>query len=354
MNYHSSEKCCCTQDCSEIDTQIGNNQMSLSTKILLAIVAVVLLGLGGFIVLKQIQNAKTLTDIQTSIVEQKQLLDNITRAQSQYVSQQDLAIFAKQQNIDLSVIKKDLDTLNARVVAIGGIAVTSTGQTATSVPSTSTTERPDPPTTVAGQDPFGYLTHTQKLTINEKFSNIEVPFGEVGFSAWQDKPWDVKVEPRKYSVTSVLGQDENGKHYSYSKFAVQTGDKTYDIKIDENKFLEEVPSAKFSFWNPRLFMTAGGGVSLTQVPIQGSANAGATLGIMSYGQFKTTPSISVLQLGVVYETGSQKPAAIINPISFNIGGILPSGLANNTYLGPSMQVDLSGNVMVGGNVSIGF
>ncbi len=328
--------------------------MSLSTKILLTIMAIVLLGLGGFIVFKQIENAKTLSDIQHSVVEQKQLLDNISRAQSQYVSQQDLTAFAKQQNIDLSVIQKDLDTLNARVQAIGGIAVNSQGQTGNNIPSTGTIVRPNPPVVVAGQDPFGYMTHTQKLTINEKFSNVEVPFGEVGFSAWQDKPWDIKIEPRKYLVTSVLGQDENGKHYSYSKFAVQTADKTYDIKIDDNKFVEEAPESKFSFWNPRLFMTAGGGASLSQVPVQGSANAGATLGIMSYGQFKTTPAISVLQVGAVYETGTQKPAAIINPVNFNIGGILPAGLANNTYVGPSMQIDLSGNVLVGGNVSIGF
>ena len=88
--------------------------------------------------------------------------------------------------------------------------------------------------------------------------------------------------------------------------------------------------------------------------MQGSANAGVTLGIMSYGQFKTTPDISLLQVGLVYETGSQKPAAIINPVSFNVGGLMPKGLANNTYLGPSLQVDLTGNVLVGGNVSIGF
>lgn len=328
--------------------------MSLSTKILLAIVAIVLLCVGGFIIYKQIENANTLNDIQHSIVEQKQLLDNVSRAQAQYVSQQDLAAFAKQQNIDLSVIQKDLDTLNAQVKAINGITVISQGQAGNNIPSTGVTVRPNPPVIAAGQDPFGYMTHTQKLTINEKFSNIEVPFGEVGFSAWQDKPWDIQVEPRKYSITSVLGQDENGRHYSYSKFAIQTNDKTYDVKIDDNKFLEEAPTAKFSFWNPRVFMTAGGGVSLTQAPIQGSANAGVTLGIMSYGQFKTTPAVSVLQLGVVYETGSQKPAVILNPVNFNIGGILPSGLANNTYLGPSMQVDLSGNVYAGGNISIGF
>ncbi len=317
--------------------------------------AVVLLCAGGFIIFKQIENAKTLTDIQTSMVAQKQLLDNITRAQSQYVSQQDLTAFAKQQNIDLSVIQKDLDTLNAKVQAINGITVLSQGQTGSNISSTGSTPRPNPPAVVDGQDPYGYMTHTQRLTINEKFSNVEVPFGEIGFSSWQDKPWDIKIEPRKYSITSVLGVDENNKHYSYSKFAIQVNDKTYDVKIDDNKFEEEVPTAKFSFWNPRLFLTAGGGVNLTQVaPIQGSANAGVALGIMSYGQVKTTPAISVLQVGVGYETGTQKPAVVINPVNFNIGGIVPGGLANNTYLGPSVQVDLAGNVLAGANVSIGF
>jgi len=331
---------------------IGINKMSLSNKILLAIIAAILICTGGFIVFKQLENAQTLSDIQHSLVEQKQLLDNVSRAQTQYASKEDIAAFAKQQNIDLSVIKKDLDTLNAQVQAISGITVASQGQVGRDIPSTGTTPRPGAPS--VANDPFGYMTHTQRLGLSETFSNIAVPFGEVGFSAWQANPWDITIEPRKYTVTSVLGQDDNGRHYSYSKFAIQTNGKTYDVKIDDNKFLEEAPTAKFSFWNPRLFLTAGGGVDMTQLPVKGSANAGVTLGVMSYGQTKPNPSISVLQVGVGYETGSQKPALIINPINFNVGGLLPAGLANNTFVGPSMQIDLTGNVIAGGNVSIGF
>lgn len=75
---------------------------------------------------------------------------------------------------------------------------------------------------------------------------------------------------------------------------------------------------------------------------------------MSYGQFKTNPAISVLQVGVGYETSTARPVAILNPVNFNIGGILPKGLANNTYLGPSLQINTAGNIITGANLSIGF
>lgn len=325
--------------------------MSLSTKILLAIVAVVLMSIGGFIIYKQIENANRLDDIQRSIVEQKQLLDNVSRAQAQYASKKDIEDFAKQRDIDLSVIKKDLDTLNAEIQAINGILVISQGQVGNNIPSTGTTPRPEPPTDI-GPDPYGYMTNTQHLALNEKFSNVEVPFGQVGFSAWQDKPWDIKIAPRQYSITSVLGQDESGRHYSYSKFAIQSEGKTYDVKIDDNKFLEEYPEAKFHWFNPKLHMFANGGVGITKAPIQGEFTPGVSLGIMSYGKTRSNPALSILQVGVGYGVINKTPELSISPIQYNLGQHLP--LISNTYVGPTLQVNTTGGVTVGAGFSVGL
>jgi len=326
--------------------------MSLSTKILMTLVAIALICVSGFIVFKQIENANRLDDIQQSIVEQKQLLDNISRAQAQYASKEDLEAYAKQQNINLDVIKKDLETLNAQVKAINGVVVTSRSQNNTNVPSTGTTPRIDPPNVDPKTDPYGYLTNTQKLKLNEKFSNVEIPFGEIGFSAWKQKPWDINIAERKYSVTSVLGQDESGRHYSYSKFAIQTGGKTYDVKIDENKFLEEYPQAKLHWFNPRLYMFANGGVGVSKAPVTGEFTPGVSVGIMSYGKTKTNPDLSILQLGAGYGVVNKTLELSVSPIQYNIGQHLP--LMNNTYVGPTVQVNTIGGVTVGGGVSVGF
>lgn len=313
---------------------------------------IVLICMGGFLVYKQIEIAQRLDDIQKSVVETKQLVDNISRAQAQYASKEDMEAFAKQQNINIDAIKKDLESLNAEVKAIGGLTVISRGQKGTDIPSTGETPRENPGNVDPKTDPFGYMRNTQRLALTEKFSNVEVPFGKVGFSAWKDKPWELDIAERKYSVTSVLGQDESGRHYSYSKFAIQTGGKSYDVKIDENKFLEEYPQEKFHWFNPRLYMFANGGVGISETPVKAEFTPGVALGIMSYGRTKTNPSLSILQVGAGYGVVNKTLEVSVSPIQYNLGNVLP--LVKNTYAGPTIQVNTKGNVTPGLGLSVGF
>jgi len=329
--------------------------MSLSSKILILIGFLALIAVGGIVVYKQFEISARQDAIEKQMVAQKDLGDGITRALAQYATKQDIDNMAKDNNVNLKLIKDDLDKLNASLTAINIVSVTSKRQTGTDVPSTGVTPGESPPPVAATYpDPHGYQQNLQTLRLDEKFSETNVPFGDVGFSAWKDKPWSFDIKQREYKLVTVLGTDDNQRQYAYNKFSINVDGKDHEVKIASSTFKQEYPDPKFSWWNPRLFLTAGGSLSLTQMPVQGSANAGVTLGVMSYGRYKTNPAISGLHLGVVYETGSQKPAAIINPINFNIGGVLPKGLANNTYLGPSVQVDLAGNVLVGGNMSMGF
>jgi len=334
--------------------------MSLSTKILVSLVIIALICVGGFVIYKENQTAQMLTDIQKSIVLQKQLLDGITRAQSQYASKDDLDEFAKQQNINLSVIQKDLDTLNAQIQSINGVTVISKGQVDTNVPSTTTTPAPNPPpVNPQNPDPYGYLKNVQHLQLNEKFigtdnkTEMDIPFGDVSFSAWMDKPWSLNVPDRKYSITTVLGVDDNGKQTAYNKFSITSNNKTYDVQITDSKLLQQYPPSKFRF-SPRLFLTAGGGVDVSEAPITGSANAGVALGLMSIGQFVNKPDISILQVGAAYQTETKRPAVVVNPINFNVSKLVPLGLVDNTYVGPSAQVDTKGNIVAGANISVGF
>jgi hypothetical protein len=320
----------------------------------------------GVILWQQHQVTVQQEAIQTQMVGMQQLQDNIVRSSSQWATKDDLAAFAKQNSLDLSTIQSDMEKLGAQLTAINEATVNSTGQIATNVPSSSSTPAPPnsqpPPQTVTcnGQqlpcpDPFGFLHNTQTLQLNEQFSDgTTIPFGSVGFSAWQEKPWQYTIQPREYDVTTTVGVDDQERETIYNKFSIKVANKSYDVKITNSKTLQQYPQASFSFWNPRLFMTAGGGLGVSSLPLTGSFNAGGTLGIMSYGQSKPNPSWSFLQLGASYQTDTHNVSLIVNPANYNIGALLPKGLVNNTYVGPSVQIDPSGNVMLGANISVGF
>lgn len=323
--------------------------MNLTTKILLIVGALIVSGVLGFLVYNQYQISKRQEAILTQMVPMKELADNINRAQAGWATKEDLDNFAKKNNLDLDVIKKDLATLNASVTGINVTTVHSSGQTGNNIPSTGTTPNPTPGV-APPIDMFGYFKNRQTLHLDEKFADASVPFGEVGFSAWQEKPWDVSVAPRDYKATTVLGTDENQRQYAYNKFTIKVGDKEYPVKISENQFQQEYPSPKFSFWNPRLYLGIDGGLNVNS--LRGEATPNISLGIMSYGKYKSQPDLSILQLGVGYGIDSKTPQFMITPITYNIGKHIP--LMTNLHLGPTLQVGTNGDVTIGGGLRVGL
>lgn len=328
--------------------------MSLSTKILIWVGAVLLLCALGFIIFKQVENAKRQDAIEQNMVAQKQLLDGIVRSQSTWATREDVEKFARENGLNLKTIQDDLDKLHAEVSAVNVAVSHSNGQTGNHIPTVPGPVVNPNPVDPENPDPYGYQKQQQTLALNEDFSSVKVPIGSVGFSAWQKEPWNIDIKGRQYKLATVVGTDENQRSYFYNKFTVVVDNKDYVVPITSAITEQVYPTAKMSWFNPRLYLTTGGAINFTQAPLQGSANIGATVGIMSYGQYKTAPTISILQIGVGYETGTQRPAAILNPINFNIGGIFPKGLINSTYVGPSLQLDTGGNVFGGANLSVGL
>src|SRR5271166_520536 len=309
------------------------------TKILVAIGAIALFGALAFVIYNQQQLKAQQTAIQGQIVSQQQLVDGIMRSQSQYATAADLAKFAADNNINLQAIQDNLKTLNSQLTAINVVTVDSTGQTNNNQPSTGTgPSNPTPPTsttvtctpggtvTCPDIDQFGYQMKQQNLALNEDFGTLKVPFGTVGFSAWQQNPWSDNILPREYSVDTVVGTDENERQTFYNKFTVNVGGKSYDIPITTATTEQQVPTASFSWWNPRLLMGVDGGVNITHV--QGEFTPSISLGIMSYGQYKTTPDFSVLEVGVGYGTVNKTAEVVITPVAYNIGKNLFSPVMN--------------------------
>lgn len=333
--------------------------MPLSNKILIALIVILSFGLLSFIIFNQIENNKRQLAIESQVVQQKELSDKILRSQSEYTSKKDLESFIKQNGISLKVVEEDLKKLRADVNAVNIVLVGSLGQKGSNIPSSGTgpaNPNPEPPpkckdgTLCPNPDLYGYLKARKDLSLSEKFPGIDVPIGSVGFSAWQLKPWSIDILPREYTISSVVGKDENQRSYFYNKVSVKVGDKSYDLPIKQAATKEVYPEAKWSWWNPRIFVGADAGAGFN--PITAEFTPSINVGIFSYGVFKNQPDFSVLQVGAGVGVVNQKFQVVITPFVYNVGKHLP--LMNNLYIGPSLHVGSDGNVGAMAGIRVGL
>lgn len=329
---------------------------------------ITLVGLTGVVVYEEIRICKQQDAINSQVVQQKQLIDGITRSQLQFATKDGLDQLAKDNNLNLKAIQDDLATYHAEIKAINILKSNSNGYVGSNIKSTDIAKSNNAlPTPIIEscpnggsvncpiQDQFGYLANQQNLDLFENFDKVKVPLGSVGFNANSPTPWNENLLPREYSVITTTGVDENSKQYFYNKFSVKVSNQEFDLPITTSTTAElKEPANQFKFFNPKLLLTAGGSVNLSKLPIQGSANIGAVLGIMSYGKYNNQPMLSVLQVGLGYQTGNHTMSAILNPIAFNIGMIIPGGLINNTYVAPSVQLSTNGDILTGINLGVGF
>lgn len=336
------------------------------TKVIIAICVIVTFGALAFVIYTQQELKQQQSAIQTQIVQQQQLVDGIVRSQSTYATKDDITAFASANDLNLKAIQTNLSTLGSQLSAINVATADSTGQHGANLPSSGTgTANPKPPvatTTVVctsggtatcpNTDPFGFQKAEQDFTLNESFTNLQVPIGSVGFSAWQQSPWNVNILPREYNVDTVVGVDQNEKQTFYNKFTVNVNNKEYDIPIKTAKTEMEYPTPSWSWWNPRLLMGLDGGVNFSK--IKGEFTPHIDIGIMSYGQYKTTPDFSILEVGFGYGTINKTGEVTITPVAYNIGKKLFSPLMNNTYIGPSFQIGTDGSLGAGIGVRVGF
>jgi hypothetical protein len=328
----------------------------------IAVITAIIILIGGLLAIIKWQHDVLLSQKETNITEMKQLRDDIVRAQSQYIDKKDLEEFAKNSNIDFGPIKEDLNKLNAQIKGISNIIINTPGYIGNNLSSTSVTNRiPDGSKLLSVKcpdgidiecpDPFGYQTHIQHFILNEPLENKNnIPFGEVGFKVWEKSPWDLKIYPRSYSVTSVLGEDENGKHYTYYKFSIITNGQSYPIKITDAKFVEEKPEAKFRF-SPRLYLATDLGTYIYPT-VQWEISPNLQISLFSYGKTKVNPAWTFLGLGVGYGSQTKTITGILSPISYNIGQHLP--FMQNLYIGPSIEINSTGGLAILAGLRVGL
>jgi hypothetical protein len=340
---------------------------------------VLTLGIFGFVLYNQHQNSVQQQAIQTQLVVTQQLADNINRAMSSFATTQQLQEFAQQNDVNLKVIQANLTTLNASLTAISVATANSSGQTATSVPSSGSTPGPTgEPTSTAtcnGQtvtctnpDKYGYLSQEEQLNLNENFpapatppgspataTATVIPIGQVGFTASQAQPWSVNIAPRAYNLTTTLGtkNDDTGQQVAYNQLTITESGKNYNVPISNNQFVQQVPTPKFNFWNPRLYFGVEGGINVDAVKGEVVPNIG--LSVMSYGvPGNSNPDWAVLGVGAGYGTVSKDVQITVDPFSYNLGTVLKP-LVRDLYVGPSLAIDpLNGNLTFGAGIHVGL
>jgi len=108
----------------------------------------------------------------------------------------------------------------------------------------------------------------------------------------------LSLYPQKYSVVDVIGTDEDGKNYAYSKFSITSNGKVYAIDIDDAKMVEELPQSKFSL-NLQLYGGFDAGSRFTSPQFELMPDL--ELMLFSYGKTKSFPDFSFIGLGFGYE-----------------------------------------------------
>lgn len=329
-------------------------------KILLFVGIILTLGGLGLVIYSQHQLSVQQTAIQTEQIAQRQLIDGIVRSQTSWATQQDVATLLAANGINadaLKAIQNDMSSVKASLTTANVVTVNSQAQNTTGQVSTGTGPvNPDPIGPVANgcanPDPFGFLQAEQDFQLNEQFGNVKVPIGSVGFSAFKAAPWSTHILAREYTVDNIIGTDENQRNVVYNQVNIKEGTNTYKVPITTATTKQVYPTAKFSFWNPRLLLGVDGGINLNNV--KGEITPTINIGIMSYGQYKTTPDFSVLEIGAGYQAINKRPAVVITPVAYNIGRNVFSPLMNNTYIAPSVSLSTDGNWTISAGVRVGF
>lgn len=321
----------------------------------------VVVGLGLLIwilLLQQALHAKQ-TELENNMVTMKYLGDGIWRSQTDLVSSEELQKTIKDLNVNLDLIKDDLKKMKAELQAVNSIVVSTPGYNGHDLPSDGS--RPGPGTQTIpckngiceNPDKFGYLNNEQVLNLKEPFSpEVSVPVGKVTFKAWEPKPWNAQIDPRNYKVTTVWGEDENGKKFAYNQFEIEVDGKTYKVPIKDAKLVQEEQKAKLSF-NPRLYLGLMGGVNFNSPKgIIPEMIPHVSVFFASYGKTKASPQWALGGVGIGIQAQQLTPAIVVTPITYNLG--VEGGFIRNIHVAPSVAVDINGSVTVGGSIEVGL
>lgn len=255
--------------------------------------------------------------------------------------------------VPMTVVEDDAHRHGSDVTGVDVVTIRTGGDHRQGLGSTGTVPRdppaspsapqaPAPPAVCASGDPWGYQKSGQVLRLDEPFPGGEtVPYGQVTFRAWEERPWSVDVSPRVYKMATVLATDEDGKVTAYHRATVAVDGKEHVVPIASADLTETLPGPKLR-WSAKLYAGLGGGVRLPAPAAEVVPSVGVS--VASYGKTVLMPDWAFGVVGAGYAAVSGAPAAVLAPVLWNAGKPIP--LVDNLFVGPAVSVDTHGGVAV--------
>jgi len=339
--------------------------MESTTKKYLVFISVILLLIGVIVFLQNKINKLKYTIVDQK--SQKTLDDGVVKSGNTKVEPGAIVDAGKNAGIPIDGIKTDADANGEKVTGINTTNSNSSGDKKVNLSSSRTEPRKDIHPTIIEEPPhsapidcsklvkcpdnpdkYGYFINKQILNIHEPFNNLNLPFGDMGFSAWQEKPWSYTIFPRNYESTIVITENEYGKKSAYARFSVKVNEKSYDIPISKSQLIySDLPST----WNlnPRIMagMSVGVGIPLSFV---WGPSLGVTIG--SYGRYISSPDWFFGIISVGYEINQRNIFLSVDPVLYKISNHIP--FTNNLYIGPTLGIDMSGNFIGSASLKLAF
>jgi hypothetical protein len=290
--------------------------------------------------------------LRTEVTQFKQLTDTLVRSSTTWATKGDLekqleGMLTKE---DLSALEKDLNKLDAKLVAVGRLVGVIDKKVSLLEASDNTIPSDNPPEVCDDGRLVDVHKYTQNIQVKELEDSNKAPVAEVKFDASKATPWQYEVFGREFRLTTVVGKQESGQmsfHHKLQYSVPDKGPQVYDVKIVASDYIQAPLKNKMFWFNPIVdldFFVGGRVANFATGPGRPNdlVSAGVDLGLSlsSYGETKADSLFRLFRFGLGYNAERRAGQLSLAPITFNIGKPLP--VLTNLYLTPMFAIDTAG------------
>jgi hypothetical protein len=347
--------------------------MSTKSKLIIGGIIVLVLLVFAYIIKIQHDIITNQRNIETKIIEFKQLGDGLARLESKITT--DRADLEKKLNdlgVDYKKIEEDLKNNDAKLEIIAVTIGATEGYKKTNIGSDWQQPIPTNNSSVTNSDAinpnasvlrlsssaeecvnkYGYCNNIQGLNLFELGpADEKIPFGDVAFNATSPTPWSLNVYPRKYYSVLSVGKNTEGNIVAHSQVMIEdnNGNK-HKIGISEKSYVEQVNKTyRFYWWSPRFMGEYSLGLRTDGAV---SSIVGLKAYISSYTANKSRPTWMFIGLGGGYDMSNRRPAVSVSPVAYNV--FHTTELIQNLYVAPTVSMATDGGVGIHGTIGLIF
>lgn len=161
-----------------------------------------------------------------------------------------------------------------------------------------------------------------------------------------EKRWKVGTFQLNTQTTVVESENKDGSYNRYVEIELRDkNDNEIPVTVNAIKWEKNpIKTNSFSFWNPRIAL---------DINFSKSLDFGLDMSFMSYGKTDRDMIWRFIEFGVLTNSEMDDIAFSIQPLSWNIGEVLP--IIENLFVGPSFTYGIKNNEMkYGFGISIPF